>query len=266
MFVEFVGRSGTGKSSLCQRVCAQLRHSMLPVAGPLDVLLGARLAQYLQSKTRRNAALETLGVAWTVAARRRFRYCQPLIRSLIGKASASLVERIRLTRSWNRKVGALHGCRRAAANGCTVLLDESTVQFATIVFGRDESWRRSDLDRFLDAVPLADMLVHVDAPPRLSIERLAHRVKQPVPDRDGVARAGFLLRTDEILQHAREHPRIARRWMVVRNDRQDFSSLDQIAKIVAGWIAESSDQFGGPSRGTRTTAAATKGVSHAEAA
>jgi thymidylate kinase len=187
LIVEFIGVTGTGKSTLLAAVAAFLTARGVLVRDAESVILGRYGLASLRCARLRNVLLQLVtlapGLRYLLA-----RAGRPIFRlalALLTRDAGSL----RIGTSLLRNVISRFGCHwlleRTRERPCpyeVILCDEGVVHAAHNLFVHTESEPHADeIARFARLVPKPDLLVWVTAPPARSIDVAMRRGHTRVP-------------------------------------------------------------------------------------
>lgn len=177
MMVEFIGSTGSGKTTVATAV--QRRLSGLTGLHTAPDLVASLVGLPSPTKpVQRNLVCDLVGLPFFFGSLHRHGAFLRLALLALARQRLTLQSANRL-RSTVRKIGVYEIVRRYG-DGRIVLVDEGTVLHAHNLFvftNRDCS--SADLDRFARVVPLPDLIVHVRAPLAISIERSLERPDPP---------------------------------------------------------------------------------------
>lgn len=244
VIVEFAGCSGAGKTTLLRYVRGALESAGESCVEPYEHFVrhapcrwtSALRSRCAVSTSWANLAVELFSWPSVLMGRRRFAECDRWVRHRIREAAFNWREQVRLTRSWNRKLAVMAGCREkyreshgTADVSRNLLQDEGTVHFATTLLARMPDAWDARLDEYLSLIPLPDRIVMVTTASDRAAHRLSRRSYIPAPDRRGVDRERTLQRAREIMCALAEHPRVASRLVSAANDTDNVGDLQVVA-------------------------------------
>lgn len=180
MIVEFIGASGSGKTSLARNVARSLEETHAVVTAS-DLVLGRLRMEDIVAPTARNIFADLSAVVEMLRLNgEQRRFLAYAVRRLRRHRPKSL-QTLNYVRSIVRRLG-MDGIARRRGQHMVVLADEGIVLVAYLLFvygntGFDED----DLAEFAEVAPLPDRIVHVKAP----LESLVHRTRtRPDPPRE----------------------------------------------------------------------------------
>lgn len=243
MLVELTGCSGCGKTELYKRVQKRLGDDGLATS-PLSALLGRRVSRFVSSHSLQNLIIEALTYRDASSALANSAQLRFLLKQLTTRAAATPWERLRLLRSTRRAMGLHFHFNHPDRRDKIILIDEGTVHLSHVIFGRIPDFSKCEFNRFLDVLPLPDILVWVTAPLPVVCERLLKRGALPLPDRPNRERLSFLQNAQHIFDDAilvlKERVKIVR----INNDTDCLDNLDFGASKACQYVTTSYDDGG----------------------
>jgi thymidylate kinase len=183
LMVEFVGSTGSGKTTVADAVRRQLAPRVGVDTAP-DVVAQLVGLQPLACPLYRNLLCDLVGLPFVVGSLGRHgAFLRYVLRVLVRQRLS--LQGLNRVRSTVRKVGVYEIIRRRR-EGRIVLVDEGTVLHAHNLFVfTSHAHAAAELERFAGLVPLPDVIVYVRAPLEASIRRSLAR---PDPPREMRAR------------------------------------------------------------------------------
>ncbi len=202
MIIEWVGCSGTGKSTLCEGAYNDLLSSGVDVRRPIEIFLGRTVAKAISNERLQNVFLDFLVFPWSIGSaikhRHFFKYCL----KILNRDYSSLWQKLKLLRSILRKTGIHVFLDSCCNDGRPVLVDEGTVHIAHLLFanGNKNCISEKEIVEFCEWVPTPDLIVHIMAPESEVIERAFNRNDKPITDTSPDSIKRFLLLGQEIFK------------------------------------------------------------------
>jgi thymidylate kinase len=182
LIIEWIGCSGTGKSTLCEGVYKTLLASGIEARRPLEIFLGRSIAKSISSERIRNIALDFLILPWSICSAIKYRKFLTYCLGILNKDYSSYSLKLKLLRSILRKTG-LHVFLSSCYNDRKLILfDEGTVHIAHLLFanGNKNSIAEKEIAKFCEQVPAPDLIVHIMAPEPEVIKRTLDRKDKPI--------------------------------------------------------------------------------------
>lgn len=237
MIVEFVGSTGSGKTTLIRKVrqklapIAEVTTAFDLVASPLDL-------QGVTHPTVRNLIQEVIGLPFFIGSLRRHKaYVAYTLRMLARQANFS-VYTLNNLRSLERKISMYEINRRRERNRI-VLVDEGTVLMTHVVFVYgDALYTNAELEKFAGLLPLPDVIVYVRAPFETLVERSLQRDDPPreLKSKDRVTVEKYIHRAITTFDRLVEVENIRNRLLVVENSgkasQQQETTVESIVKFL----------------------------------
>jgi hypothetical protein len=180
MIVEFAGCTGSGKTTLVEKVYSLLVGVGIPVARVRDVIWGGRLLSYVPTEGLQNVALEVALTPFVLSSVPRYADFLVFAYRALQRYADSPYLGFKAWRGVWRQIG-LHALLRGMPVGPrVVLLDEGTIQTAHYIFVQTKRLPdKADLDDFCRLVPRPELIVCVEAPRAVLIERMRNRTDPP---------------------------------------------------------------------------------------
>ncbi|MBK9711679.1 MAG: hypothetical protein IPO81_10190 [Kouleothrix sp.] len=247
MYVEFIGCTGAGKSTLVGRVLAICRARGVDAWTEYDFVLRQLRLEWVTGRLPRGLLVNLIALCaalWTWRANRAFyRFAARLLARL--PAEVSWYERLYIGRDVLKNIGIYAIVRRRSAPGQLILLDEGPLHTAHYLFvHRAVEPDLAALDAFARLAPLPDLLVYVTQSAAVLVERTMARGHKRIPDRTPAKVAGFVGRAIAVFERLARQPALADRLLVVDGGRDVLvgqSELPNAAAAVAArliWAGE----------------------------
>jgi hypothetical protein len=184
LIIEWVGCSGTGKSTLHKEVYSILLASGIDARKPLEIFLGRTFSKFFINERLQNLFLDFLVLPWTVFSVAKHRHFLKYCLEILQRDYSSFKIKLKLLRSILRKMG-LHVFINSFDNAKQpVLIDEGTVHIAHLLFANGDKVNVSpnDIKKFCELVPIPDLIIHIMASETEILARTLNRKDKPISD------------------------------------------------------------------------------------
>ncbi len=221
MLIEFIGCTGSGKSTLSTRAAD---------------LLAARGLRVRRLHTGR-PALDLVALPWSVVFALEHRGFCAFAARVLAREGDSLPARVNLLRNVAKKMG-LYRRLRGRDGGGHVLWDEGPLHAAHNLFVHlRRPPRPEDVAEFARRVPRPDLVVYVRAPVDLIVARTLARGGHRRPGADERAVRVFTEHARQTFEALAAADGIRARLVAVDNDTEGAAALEALSRRVAAHIA-----------------------------
>jgi thymidylate kinase len=202
LIIEWIGCSGTGKSTLSEEVYKNLHSSGINAQKPLEVFLGKTFSQFITNETLQNLFLDLIVLPWSICSIAKHRHFLKYCLNILKRDYSSLKVRIKLIRSILRKMGLHVFFNNFCSTKQTILVDEGTVHIAHLLFANGDKVNVSpnDIKKFCELVPTPDLIIHIMAPESEVIARTLKRKDKPIAETSPDALKQFIALGQEIFK------------------------------------------------------------------
>ena len=183
MLIEFAGCSGTGKTTLSKSVLAALlargHHS---VYSPDEVARVTRTA-WIQNLSLRNILITFVLLPWFIRTLFKHLRFYGFSFRVICRDGAGILDRVNRLRSTIRLISCDAMLRKRGTPTQLTLVDEGAVACAQNIFSfphTRSSPNGGEVRRFSRLVPVPDVIIHVNVPFDLAVERARKRPDPPI--------------------------------------------------------------------------------------
>src|SRR5262245_6993400 len=241
MMVEFIGGTGSGKTTVASAVKRRLAALGAADAAP-DLVAGLVGLPPLARPLHRNLVSDLVGLPFVLGSLPRHGPFLRFVVRVLARQRVTLQAANRV-RSTLRKVGVYEIVRRHG-DGRIVLVDEGTVLHAHNLFVYTErEYSPADLSSFARVVPLPDVVVYVTAPLALQVRRTLERSDPPreVRSRDPRLVELYVGRARALFEALVGIPTIGERVLRVDNSREEAGGPD-VAQVVESILEKAGRQ------------------------
>lgn len=237
MIVELIGCAGAGKTTLAGMLCER-QIAALPVRAMTDLVLGHPVLRRVTHPTAVNVVQELGSFPFFVGAWRSDREFVGFARNMLARHARSTFDSLNGMRGIVRKVG-MYRLAASRAGDSIVISDEGTLLSAYNLFVMtDDELEPSEVDRFMELVPLPDRAVYVRAPAESLVER-AHLRPTPRRQHRGRGRVEVesdVRRTVNLFDVMAASPLLRGRLLVVENGDGDDRARRLLADEIGRWL------------------------------
>lgn len=247
--VEFIGCTGAGKTTLALEIAGG-NHTAAPARTWTDLITARPGRRWISDPHAINLLADVVALPAFLRSLDRQREFTRFALDRLSRYALSTFAKLNYSRNLARKLG-VHELARRADPSTTLLVDEGTLLIAYQLFVYSQvPVARADIERFVDLVPLPDLVVYVRAPVDVLVRRAVVR-----PDRRRELARGdweelrrWIVRAVELFDALAELEPIRSRLCTVEIAEEHPGSLGAAARSVGAWIDEST---GAPSRSVR---------------
>jgi ABC-type oligopeptide transport system ATPase subunit len=178
VIVEFIGASGSGKTSLARNVVRSLEETHDAVMASDLVLRQLRLEE-VSAPTARNVVADLSAVVEMLRLTGEQRTFLPYALRMLNRHRPRSFQTLNYVRSVVRRLG-VDGIARRRGRHMVVLVDEGVLLVAYLLFVYGNTgFHEDDLAEFAGIAPLPDRIVHVKAPLESLVRRTLSRLDPP---------------------------------------------------------------------------------------
>lgn len=233
MYIEFIGCSSSGKSTISGRVISRLRgcgDRVISVHATHFSVLGPKF-DHVRHPTLQNLLLDMHGVRQCLLSSE----CRNFLRfanTLLRRHADSLVRRLNLQRGVIRKLG-IHELMTSKENQTKYrLVDEGIVHSAHNIFVHVGNVPDDcEIEEFTERVPLPDLIVRVRAPLDTLVERMLRRFDRPIRGDEAKLRR-YLEHACLVFDKITAAPRLQKRTICLDYNSGQIDLADALAEEI----------------------------------
>ncbi|NQT14855.1 MAG: AAA family ATPase [Planctomycetes bacterium] len=183
MLIEFVGCSGAGKTTLANRVLTALTSLGHLTAYSRGALARSTHTDWISNERLRNVLLNGLLLPWFARSLTEHHAFYRFVVPRIYRRAENVIDLVNRTRSTMRLISGDELLKRNEEHRQLTLVDEGSIGSAHNVFAFPHVEffpERKELMLFAEMVPAPDVIVHIDAPPDLTFQRIHRRGGSPI--------------------------------------------------------------------------------------
>lgn len=179
MIVEFIGSTGSGKTTLISEVHRRLAKTNR-VTTSIDLATGLLGLRGVTNPTLQNLAMELVSLPFFIRTLYRHNEFIHHTVKLFWRKTSFSIQTIHNLRSLERKIGIYEITKRLGKDQI-ILVDEGPILAAHMFVSTGNTYTPEEITRFTDLLPLPDLVVYI----RASVDTLIERtVRRPDPPRE----------------------------------------------------------------------------------
>jgi thymidylate kinase len=240
LIIEWVGCSGTGKSTLLEAVYRQMQSSSIDARKPLEVFLGSTIAKTISNERLQNIALDFLVLPWSIFSFFKYRRFVNFCRKILSDGHFSFSQKAKLFRSILRKTGLHIFLSSLSDKKKPILIDEGTVHIAHLLFANGDNNKISpqNIEKFCELVPTPGLIIHIMAPESDALERTLNRRDKPISDTSPEAIKRFIKLGHETFKILNDLAPWENKTITLANPNISLKSNEETALDVAKQITD----------------------------
>lgn len=239
MIVEFIGVTGSGKTTLINQVRHKLSSSW-DVTTSSDLVTGLVGLQGIKNTTARNLLQETISFPYFLGS---FPNHSQLISQtirLFSRNTSLSVTTINNLRSIERKLGGLEIAQRQDQNK-VILVDEGPFLTAHMFAFNDTPITKEEINEYSNLLPLPDLIIYIKATTEVLLERSLNRSRPPreMKARNRSENEEYIKRAESLFDLMVKSSNIQSRMLIVDNSSPDLDAIDQSVEKISDFILSS---------------------------
>ncbi len=232
MIVEFIGSTGTGKTSLISKIHHKLAQTTA-VTTPFDLIAAPLGLSTLTHPTAQNLIQELVGFPFFIGSLNRHgKFLVHTIETFSRNTKFS-IHRINNLRSLERKIGMYEITQRYDRDQI-ILVDEGPILAAHMFVFMGSLVTSAEIATFANLLPLPDLIVYIKAPVDVLVRRALQRPDPPreMGKKDPALTEKYVKDATAIFDQLIGHERIRGRLLVVDNPDLTTEEHDRLASDV----------------------------------
>lgn len=229
MIVEFIGCSGSGKSTAARGVYSILRSKDLPVIDALAYLLCAPLINFLRNERLQILVLDLRIISYCLGAFRKHRHLCDICWRYWREGGTRFVRSLMLLRSVLRKLALQEIFSHPRFHPTIVLLDEGPLNIPQVVFSNVKHPIPDELlAEIIALLPLPDIAIHLNPAREVLMRRVIERSDRPVLFASDESLRLFIERSLQVFA-AMENAGVFTRLLSYQQRREASPEIEEIA-------------------------------------
>jgi thymidylate kinase len=236
LIVEFIGVTGSGKTTLINQVRHKLSSSW-EVTTSSDLVTGLVGLQGIKNVTAKNLLQETISFPYFLGS---FPNHSQLISQtirLFSRNTSLSVTTINNLRSIERKLGGLEIAQRQDQNK-VILVDEGPFLTAHMFAFNDTPITKEEIKEYRRLLPLPDLIIYIKATTEVLLERSLNRSRPPreMKARNQSENEEYIKRAESLFDQMVDSSNIQSRMLIVDNSSPDLNAIDQTVEKISDFI------------------------------
>lgn len=242
MVVEFIGSTGSGKTTLISEIKQKLSRSVC-VSTSYELVTRRVGMQRVIHPTVKNLLQEIIGFPYFLRSMYRNKDFTLFTLKILARQSNFTIFTVNNLRSFERKMGVFEINKQKKQNKI-ILVDEGTVLLAHNIFVfNDIQFSREEVLNFASLVPLPDIIIYITSPIEHLVSRSLQRGDPPreikFKKQDLVEK--YIRRAVLMFEELISHERIRNRTLVVENPNS--GDVGAIADNICEYILQSANSI-----------------------
>jgi thymidylate kinase len=215
MHIELIGCTSAGKTTLAKKIVGIGRQAGLDVVLGDDFVFERLHLSWIKNEYFRRRLLEIFAGYICLRNWRKYSAFRQFVYESVGQASGSLFYKANLVRIALRKIGIHELIRRSSSANQIVLVDnEGIVQAAHNLFVHT-SRINGNLESFINAAPLPDVIAYLRQPQSVLLERTLRRGHPRIRKCSRSNVESFVKQANETFEKLQTVPEVAERSFVI---------------------------------------------------
>lgn len=240
MLIEFVGCSSAGKTTLINKTLAALSSRGLTATVSSTRIAAATGTSWVRNPRLRNLLLSVLLLPWFVKSLASHRLYYPFALRIIWRDASTVVNRLSRLRSQMRLMAVDELVRAKKQKDELILVDEGSLGNAHNVLVNLQSPPRPDeVSQYVKLAPAPDLIIHVEAPVEVALERTMRRPDKPLwGPLSQESFASFIRHGAEVFKMLASDAHYDGRLLTVVNDDDSFAKTDALITQIVEFMLD----------------------------
>ncbi len=242
MIVEFIGCTGSGKTTLIRAAQSRLAKITRVVIAD-ELVTGLIGLKHVHNLTVQNFIQEFIGFPVFVRSFSRYRPFISFTTKMLSRRAGSSLAYFNNLRSLERKIG-IYEISQNYKRDQIILLDEGFVLVAHMFSYDSVPMTEDEIATFISLLPMPDLIVYVKASVPIMVERTMKRADIPreLKMKDQAQIEGTIQRTAQVFDQLVHTEAIQSRLLMVENSKflEQNDSVDCIVKFILNYRMENS--------------------------
>lgn len=243
MIVEFIGVTGSGKTTLINQVRQNVARSRDTISIS-DLVIGMVGLQRIKNTTARNLLQETISFPYFLSAYPNYSEFITHTIKLFSRNSSFSVMTINNLRSIERKIGGFEIAQRQDPNK-VILVDEGPFLTAHMFAFNDTPISQKELEHYISLLPLPDLIVYIKASMDVLVERSLSRSRPPreMSSRNRGENEEYIKRAVSLFDQMVASNDLQPRMLIVDNSSPEPIEIEQTVDQISKFILYSEQGF-----------------------
>ena len=242
MIVEFIGSTGAGKTTLINEVRCRLRKTS-QVTTSIDLATSLLGLKGLTNPTLQNLVQEFISIPFFISTLYKYNeYLRNTVKLFWRKTGFSM-QAIHNLRSLERKIG-MYEITKVLGKDQVILVDEGPILALHMFVSAKITYTPEEIARFIDLLPLPDLIIYIRASVDTLIERTVRRPDPPreVDRKNPVQMDAYIKNAVAMFDHLIQAGNIRDRLLVVESLDLAGPGFNQVVDSVCQSILRQSSQ------------------------
>ena len=242
MIVEFIGSTGAGKTTLINEVRCRLEKTS-QVTTSIDLATSLLGLKGLTNPTLQNLVQEFISIPFFISTLYKYNeYLRHTIKLFWRKTGFSM-QAIHNLRSLERKIG-MYEITKILGKDQVILVDEGPILAFHMFVSAKITYTAEEIARFIDLLPLPDLVIYIRASVNTLIERTVRRPDPPreVDRKNPVQMDAYFKNAVAMFDQLTQAENIRNRLLVVESLDLAGPGFDQVVDSVCQSILRQSSQ------------------------
>lgn len=239
MIVEFIGTTGSGKTTIIDRVQQKLGTSRKVISSS-DLVTGIVGLQGIKKTTVRNLLQEFIGFPYFLSSFPNYKdFISQTVRMFSRNSNFSIMT-INNLRSIERKIGVLEISKRNKEK-VIILVDEGPILVTHMFAFNDTQISQTEMEKFISLLPLPDLIIYITASQDTLVERSLDRDRPPreMAARNRSENVRYVQNAVTLFDQIAESRSIQPRILIVDNSSHELDDIDAAVNKISDFIIKS---------------------------
>ncbi|MEP7133758.1 MAG: hypothetical protein ABI904_02380 [Chloroflexota bacterium] len=178
MIVEFIGSTGAGKTTLIDEVHRRLAKKTGRVTTSIDLATSLLGLRNVKNPTLQNLVMELVSLPVFILNLYKYNEFIRHTVKLFWRKTRFSMQTIHNLRSLERKIG-MYAITKILGKDQIILVDEGPILALHMFVSTGNNYSSEEITRFIDLVPLPDLIVYIHASVNTLVERTVRRTDPP---------------------------------------------------------------------------------------
>lgn len=242
MIIEFTGCSGSGKTTISERVIQKLEDSGCEiVTNHSNRFLEGMIRNHISNPTIQNLIMDVIALSMVIIFINRYnKLLHFAAKILINHDVYSIYRKLNAFRSIVRKIGNYEFFHRRRFLDKIVIIDEGTVHATHVLFSSPSYIPvEKDIIQFAELVPMPDCIIYVHASKEILLKRTLSRKDRLARFNNDVEAEKFITyAVNNVFEKLISQTKIYDKLFIIDYSENDSNLADKLAEEVVDYIKE----------------------------